>query len=86
MGSRIKELATSDTGFVFDPVSGSTFTVNATGLCVLRALKDGLSREQIARQLGERFDVRSGDPARDVGDFMALLVQHGLTAAEGGSP
>jgi len=85
LASRIEELATSDTGFVFDPSSGSTFTVNATGLCVLRALKNGLSQGDIAARIRESFDVRAGDPASDLGDFIALLAQHGLVSGERGT-
>jgi PqqD family protein of HPr-rel-A system len=79
---QLKDLALSDTGFVFDPSSGATFTVNATGLCVLRAMKDGLSQAEIGARLRERFDVRAGDPARDVGDFVELLRQHGVVAGD----
>ncbi|WP_437744828.1 HPr-rel-A system PqqD family peptide chaperone [Sorangium sp. So ce302] len=79
---RLKELALSDTGFVFDPASGATFTVNPTGLCALNAMKEGLSREEVAARLRERFDIRGGDPARDVGEFLELLRQHGLLSAE----
>lgn len=84
--SRLKDLALSETGFVFDPSSGATFTVNATGLCVLQAMKDGLSRLEIGVRLRERFDVRSGDPARDVGDFVELLRQHGIASAAEEAP
>jgi hypothetical protein len=77
----LRQLALSDTGFVFDPQSGATFTVNATGLCVLKALQEGLSRGEIGARLRDRFEVRSGDPARDVGDFEELLGQHGLSLA-----
>ena len=29
--THLKDLALSDTGFVFDPYTGATFTTNATG-------------------------------------------------------
>jgi hypothetical protein len=32
------DLAVSESGFVFDPWSGSTFTVNSTGLVLLAGL------------------------------------------------
>lgn len=81
MASSIRDLALSETGFVFDPSSGATFTVNATGLCVLHALKEGLSWGEIATRLSERFDVRSGDPARDVAELAGMLRQEGLLPA-----
>jgi hypothetical protein len=81
--NRLGDLALSDTGFAFDPYSGSTFTVNATGHCVLLALKEGLALDAIADRVRERFDARGADVIRDVDDFVASLRQHGLVGNEG---
>src|SRR5262245_36107789 len=78
----LEDLALSDTGFVFDPYSGGTFTVNATGLAVLTALREGLSRDRIGARLRERFHVASGDPERDVDEFVDLLKRHGVVGAD----
>jgi PqqD family protein of HPr-rel-A system len=80
---RLGDLALNDTGFAFDPFSGSTFTVNRTGLAVIEALKEGLSGEALLGRVRERFDARGADLARDVDDFLAALRQHGLVAEEG---
>lgn len=80
--NRLRDLALSDTGFVFDPYSGATFTVNATGLCVLSALKDELSVKAIAARLAERFDARGSDLTRDIQEFIEALRQHGLAPEE----
>jgi hypothetical protein len=79
---RLGDLALSDTGFAFDPYSGSTFTINATGLCVLQAMKEGLAHEAIFARVRERFSARDADVGRDVDDFVALLRQHGLVAED----
>ncbi len=78
----LADLAISDNGFIFDPLGGATFSVNATGLCVLQALKEGLDREAIAERLSERFEKAGPDPARDVDDFVRLLRQHALISGE----
>ncbi len=75
---QLRELAVSDTGFVFDPYSGSTFTVNEPGLCVLVALKEGAGREAILARLRERFEVAGEDLARDLEEFVHMLRQNGL--------
>ncbi len=33
--THLKQLAVSENGFVFDPYTGHTFTLNATGIAVL---------------------------------------------------
>jgi hypothetical protein len=79
--TRLRELALSDSGFVFDPLTGHTFTVNLSGQLALRCLKDGLSPEQTARRLVEAFDTeKDTDPIRDVQDFVLQLRDCGLLA------
>ncbi len=77
--ARLRELALSDSGFVFDPMTGHTFTVNPSGLRILRWLKDGVELEEVAHRLANDFEVQPGeDPARDVQDFLAQLRECGL--------
>jgi len=77
--SRLRDLAISESGFVFDPMTGHTFTVNPTGLFVLRALEEGCTEEEAAKKLEDVFDVMGGeDVARDVGEFVSRLREHGL--------
>ncbi len=77
--TRLRDLAVSDGGFVFDPVTGQTFTVNDTGLFVLRALKDARAVDEIAIAVASEFDADgSEDIARDVEGFVARLREQGL--------
>ena len=50
-GERLKQLAVSDTGFIFDPMTGQSFTVNGTGKLVIDSLKQNQSAEEAAEQL-----------------------------------
>ncbi|MBF0144107.1 MAG: PqqD family protein [Magnetococcales bacterium] len=54
---RLFGLAVSRNGFVFDPVSGQSFTVNATGLATLELLQRGASVQETARQVSEIYSV-----------------------------
>lgn len=77
--TRLRDLALSDSGFVFDPLTGHTFTVNLTGRLALCCLKDGLSSEETVRRLTEEFDTdQYMDPVRDVQDFVLQLRDCGL--------
>ncbi len=75
---RLQDLALSESGFVFDPYSGSTFTANRTGLFILNALREGTSRAALVERLRRSFAVADADLESDVGEFGRLLVQHGL--------
>lgn len=51
----LTQLALSNTGFVFDPRTGQSFTVNPTGLEALELLRGGLSAAQTAVALAESY-------------------------------
>lgn len=70
---RIRDLAISGTGFVFDPHTGATFSANETGLAILRALAEGLDRSAIADRLREQFEVDGPELERDLSDFLLQL-------------
>lgn len=77
--NRLRELAVSDTGFVFDPYSGFTFSVNPTGRFILEQLKTGLGVDDVVARLREGFETQpSDDPARDVNEFILMLRENGL--------
>ena len=80
--AQLANLAISESGFVFDPHSGATFTLNAVGLVVLTALRDGLSLESLVTRLGERFERPSPEARDDVMDFVQMLRQHGLVQSD----
>lgn len=83
LGTRLGDLAISDSGFVFDPYTGASFTVNGTGLLLLRALKDGVvDRDGLLARLDEAFDADGADPGRDVDDFLSQLRRYELVPRE----
>lgn len=70
----VERLALSASGFVFDPVGGSSFTANETGIAVLRMLQDGAGGvPQIVERLGHEYDAPAAILERDVLDFAARL-------------
>ncbi len=54
---RLQQLAVSDTGFVFDPQTGQSFTVNRTGLIVIHLLKRGADVDKASMTLAQNCDV-----------------------------
>ena len=83
INQRLKDLAVSETGFVFDPYSGATFSLNASALCLLRGLKEGLDRDKLIARLEESFDVTDADLSRDIDEFLELLRYNGVLPHEG---
>jgi hypothetical protein len=75
----LRSLALSDTGFIFDPRTGHSYSTNATGLAVLTALKHGLAPAAIVEHLDLEFDGGVGIED-DVAQFVELLRELGLVA------
>lgn len=69
---RLLQLAISDTGFVFDPQSGQSYSLNRSGLLTLECLKRGSSIERAAECLCEEYDVT---PELAVSSIEAFLLQ-----------
>ncbi len=53
---RLKQLAVSETGFIFDPQSGQSFSVNQTGHLVIDMLKRSESPQAAAQELAVRCE------------------------------
>ena len=80
---RLQDLAISETGFVFDPYSGGTFTVNRTGLTILQGLREQLPRAALIERLRKQYQISSStDLETDLGEFTRLLIHQGLLPAE----
>jgi hypothetical protein len=70
----IGRLAVSNSGFVFDPVSGASFSVNVSGLAVLRAIQAGATdMGAIVHSLGAEFEAAPAVLQRDVMEFAGRL-------------
>lgn len=75
---RLANLALSDNGFLFDTMTGLTYTLNKTGTMILRSLIEGTATNEIARRVVNRFDVSPEVAARDMEQFMARLGDLGI--------
>lgn len=71
---RLREnIAISDTGFVFDPSTGESFTVNETGQEILMMLKEKKSFDDIVSQITARYDIDRSSFERYYQDFIEML-------------
>ncbi len=78
---RLRDLAISDSGMVFDACTGAMFTINASGRAIIEGLKVGTGRRDLVGQLQESFQLAPGDdPARDLDEFLLLLRRADLIA------
>jgi Coenzyme PQQ synthesis protein D (PqqD) len=75
-GDSLKRLALNDSGFVFDPMSGHSFTVNPTGLELLKLMQKQKDVELIKHQILHDFDVSTETLERDYVEFSEQLKRY----------
>ncbi len=73
-----KNIAISESGFVFDPNSGDSFSMNPIGLEILTMLKEGKSQGDIFNFVLKKYDVDRDTLENNYYDFMNTLRQFNL--------
>lgn len=77
-----KNIAVSENGFIFNPLTGDSFSVNQTGVFILRKMKEGDSNEDIMKALQEEYELDTYTAEKDLYDFLSLLKSCQLTENE----
>ncbi len=78
--SRLAMLAISDTGFVFDPRTGHSYTANATGMAILNHLKKGRPIPEVLARIEETFEAPASLPL-DLEAFVEALSNYDLISS-----
>ena len=77
-----KNLAVSETGFIFDPDTGESYTTNETGREIIRLLKEGKTDEQIKTYFLNEFDVNKDVFEKNYFDFLNMLENLSLSNSD----
>ena len=73
-----ENLAISETGFLYLPSSGETFTSNEIGKNIIRLLQKGEDQKNIVKQVTNEYDVDKNTFEKDLDDFISQLHQFKL--------
>ena len=73
-----RNIAVSESGFLFDPTSGESYSLNEQGLEILNLMKEKKSDTEIAAYMTETYDISKDEFEKYYLDFMGLLRQFKL--------
>ena len=73
-----KNIAISESGFVFDPTSGESFSLNPIAIEILNMLKEDKSQGDIYGFVLKKYDVDRDTFENNYFDFTAMLKQFNL--------
>jgi PqqD family protein of HPr-rel-A system len=76
---RLDSLALNNQGFVFDPATGNSFTLNPSGMLLVKGLREGLDQGDLATRLADAYAIPPEQARSDVADFIRDLARLGLT-------
>ncbi len=74
-----KDVAVSDSGFVFNPATGESFSVNPIGTEIIRMIKENKSSLEIVDFVLDHYQTDSVTIDKDFNDFMEMLNLYSLT-------
>lgn len=68
-----KNIALSDSGFIFDPSTGNSFTTNPIGLQIVQLLKQAKNQNEIEAHILSNFEIDKSTVEKDLNDFVNML-------------
>jgi hypothetical protein len=71
-------LAVSDSGFLFMPSTGETFTLNMAGREIFKLIQSGKDHEEVVEFLTGEYDVDPMSADKDITDFLNQLKNYNL--------
>ena len=71
-------IAVSETGFVFDPTTGESYSINPVGQEILELLKEGKPVEEITEVMTGQYEIDAASFEKYYYDFMGMLRQFQL--------
>ncbi|HEC41683.1 MAG TPA: HPr-rel-A system PqqD family peptide chaperone [Bacteroides sp.] len=77
-----KNIAVSETGFVFDPTSGESYSINSEGQEIMVLLKDGKTAEEISETMCAEYEIDKAGFEKYFYDFIGMLRQFQLIETE----
>ena len=73
-----KNIATSEAGFIFNPGTGDSFSVNNIGAEILAMLKENKSQQEITGNISLKYEVEKIQLEKDLDDFVSQLNSYNL--------
>ncbi|MCX6284844.1 MAG: PqqD family protein [Bacteroidetes bacterium] len=73
-----KNIAVSEAGLLFNPVTGESFSLNPIGIEILSLLREEKSDEEIRSAILSRYNTDNPTFEKDYQDFIGILKHNNL--------
>lgn len=72
-------VAVSDSGFVFNPATGDSYSLNPIGVTIFKMLQKGSDFKQVKTFVLNEYQVEEGDFEKDFYDFSTMIQDFKLS-------
>jgi hypothetical protein len=73
-----KNVAVSEAGLLFNPVTGESFSVNPIGVEILNLIREEKDADQISKVILEKYSTDEATFEKDYHDFIGILEHNNL--------
>jgi len=73
-----KQIAVSESGLVFNPMTGESFSVNPIGIIIIGLIQAENKQKDIQSHILDRYKVDQDTLEKDIQDFLSQLDQYHL--------
>ena len=70
-----KKIAISETGFIFNPSTGDSYSMNPIAVEIIEMLKKEMGDEEIKKNLLEKYDVNKSVLEKSYDEFIDTLIK-----------
>ncbi|MBK9524678.1 MAG: PqqD family protein [Bacteroidetes bacterium] len=69
----LSNIAVSESGYLFNPTNGDSFSSNAVATDIISLLKEDKNPDEIKKAILEKYDVEKSTIERDLDEFLQEL-------------
>ena len=73
-----KNIAISETGFIFNPSTGDSFSTNLIGKEIIQLIQMGQTIDEVVDSVQQKFTVDKSTLEKDIADFMYMLKSYNI--------
>lgn len=77
-----KNIALSDSGFLFNPSTGDSYSVNPIGMTIVKLFQEGKNDKEIIGQITQEYMIDRDTAEKDLDDFKKTLQSFKLIEGE----
>lgn len=70
-----KKIAISETGFIFNPTTGDSYSMNPIAMEIVEMLKKDMGDEEIKKSLLDKYDVNKSVLEKSYDEFIDTLIK-----------